>query len=66
MTDGNTRSSGALDYATHPKNANGKHILFDFGEANYSNGSFKLYNRKGVADRINGSTVEFLKNGMVY
>jgi hypothetical protein len=65
MTDGNTSSSGALDYATHPKNANGKHILFDFGEANYSNGSFKLYNRKGVADRINGSTVEFLKNGMV-
>ena len=27
--------------------------------------TFKLYNRKNVADRINGSTVEFLKDGIV-
>jgi hypothetical protein len=30
MTDGNTSSSGALDYAAHPNGADGKHILFDF------------------------------------
>jgi hypothetical protein len=31
----------------------------------YNNGSFKLFNRKGVIDRINGSTVDFLKEGVV-
>jgi hypothetical protein len=65
MTDGNTSTRGALNYATHPANAHGKHILFDFKGVNYNNGSFKLYNRKNVADRINGSTVEFLKDGIV-
>ncbi|NYT26499.1 MAG: hypothetical protein H0A76_00410 [Candidatus Thiodubiliella endoseptemdiera] len=65
MTDGNTSSHGALDYATHPNNADGKYMLFDFGGINYTNGSFKLYNRKAVAHRINGSTVEFLKEGKV-
>jgi hypothetical protein len=65
MTDGNTSTRGALNYATHPANAHGKHILFDFKGVNYNNGGFKLYNRKNVADRINGSTVEFLKDGIV-
>jgi hypothetical protein len=53
MTDGNTSSSGALDYAAHPNGADGKHILFDFKGTNYNNGSFKLYNRKAIVSRIN-------------
>jgi hypothetical protein len=65
MTDGNTSSSGALDYAVHPLDADGKYILFDFKGVHYNNGSFKLFNRKGIIDRINGSTVDFLKEGVV-
>ncbi|WP_180323583.1 hypothetical protein, partial [thiotrophic endosymbiont of Bathymodiolus puteoserpentis (Logatchev)] len=65
MTDGNTSSSGVLDYAVHPNSANGKYILFDFKGVNYNNGSFKLYNRKAVVSRINGSIVDFLKDGVV-
>jgi hypothetical protein len=45
--------------------SDGKYILFDFKGVHYNNGSFKLFNRKGVIDRINGSTVDFLKEGVV-
>ncbi|MBA5249988.1 MAG: hypothetical protein FE834_10775, partial [Gammaproteobacteria bacterium] len=65
MTDGHTHAFGANNYAVHPWDANGKHILFDFKGIDYNNGSFKLYNRTNFTNRINGSTVEFIKDGRV-
>ena len=61
MTDGNTSSSGALNYATHPNNANGTHILFDFGEANYSNGSLSYITAKGLPIESTDQPLSFLK-----
>ena len=53
--------------AVHPQAANGKHISFDLG-GDYVQGSFIYHNRNdGSAgrDRVNGSTVAFIKDGAI-
>ena len=63
MVDGNTSSSGADNYSVSPTGADGKNIVFDFGEA-LTQGGLRFYNRVGSnQDLIDGSTVEFRRNG---
>ena len=64
MTDGNLSSSGVDNYAVHPQNADGKNIVFSFTD-DLVQGALLLHNRVGdLADRIDGSVVDFNLNGM--
>ena len=65
ITDGDTSSAGALEYAVHPENADGDTITFTFARA-YMGPEFKFYNRPTTGqDRIDGSTVSFRREGNV-
>ncbi|MDP0561531.1 MAG: type I secretion C-terminal target domain-containing protein [Candidatus Endonucleobacter sp. (ex Gigantidas childressi)] len=65
--DANINTTSFDNYQVHPTNADGKYFLIDFKDLNYSQGVFKLYNRDEdvVNSRINGSIIEFLKDGEV-
>ncbi|MDP0561534.1 MAG: VCBS domain-containing protein [Candidatus Endonucleobacter sp. (ex Gigantidas childressi)] len=65
--DANINTTLVDDYQVHPTNADGKYFLIDFKNVDYSQGVFRIHNRVngGLEDRINGSVLEFLKDGEV-
>ena len=65
IVDGNTSTSGANNYAIHPTSADGRTITFSWDQ-DYNHARFEFFNRTGsepMAERINGSTVTFNKDG---
>ena len=62
MVDGDTSTSGALDYAVHPTSANGRNITFSYDET-YRDASFVFHSRTYAGNRIDGSTVSVRLNG---
>ena len=69
INDGNLSTTGTLDYAVHPWEADGKYIDIDLSHeqvAGYRGGLLRIHNRTECCnDRISGSTVSFYQDAQL-